>query len=242
MIRIKLFIGLCFIASTCLGQLRDAGLWADFSLSADVGKKWQLAIGPEVRLNENITNINRAFVDFAAQYKFNKHFFSTATYRAGVGDAGTYYSPRQRWQLGFGFRTKWNDFTFTYQPRWQIAVTSLTGESDADFVQTIRNRFQLKYALKKRLDVYSSFETFNDSSPYGSFELQNWRWIAGLALDLNKRNSVSLGYMLQRGFTSTQLRMDYIFLASYQIQLEWGKKSKNSEKENSIPEGSGNAE
>lgn len=212
-------------------QYKDAGLWASFSASAELTKQWEIAVSPEMRFDENGTRLASAFTDIGAQYKVNKFFFVTATYRAGARRSDEFYDTRQRAQLGLGFKRKWKDFSVTYQPRWQLAIAGFAAESDADFVTTLRNKLKVQYSGWKKTDLSSSFEVFNANSAFGAFTLQNWRWIAEIERSINKRNAVSIGYLIQKNLLDTPNEMDFVFLLSYQLKLDLKKEKKNKEEE-----------
>lgn len=214
-------------------QYKDAGMWLDAGLSMQLSKRLEVSVNPEIRLNENISRISRAFADLGLQYKFSKYFFTTFTYRSGI--AQTRFGPdlRQRMQFGIGARGRVEDFTVTLQTRWQGQITSISAESDADFVTTLRSRIQVKYSGLKKTDLSTSFETFNTTSIYQNFDLTNWRWMANLERKLNKRQSLTIGYLIQKSLTDSPMEMDYVFLLSYQYSLNLRKKE---EEKNDSPE------
>ncbi len=218
-----LFFLLPFIATA---QFNDAGMWTSFSCSVDLNKKWQVAASPEVRLNENLSRLSRAFVDLGAQYKYNKHLFLSLTYRGGTAQLQDYFESRQRLQFGVAYKDKIHDFSFSIQSRWQAAVRAFSPESDADFITTIRNKAQVKYTGLKGIDLATSFELFNNTKHYQQFVLQNWRWVASAEKKINKTNSISLGYLIQKDLLSSPQKIEYVVLLAYQISLERKKEEK----------------
>jgi len=236
MIRSKLlFIFFFALTLNTLAQYRDAGMWASFSANVDYKKRWEFSISPEMRLNENYSRVARLFADVGAQYKFSKQFFVTATYRGGARNAGDGFESRQRFQVGLGLRHKWNDFTITYQPRFQVSLEPHSSESDADFATTMRNKLQVKYEASKKMEYSTSFELFSNTAQYQQFVLQNWRWIAEAERRINKRNSVSLGYLIQKSLLDSPQELDYVLLLSYQVNLTTGKNKKKKQDED-LPE------
>ncbi len=227
MIRNKLgYILLFLLPSMASAQFKDAGMWTDFTCSVDLNKKWQVAASPEVRLNENFSRVSRAFVDLGAQYKYNKHLFLSLTYRGGAAQLTDYFETRQRLQFGVAYKNKIHDFTLALQSKWQAAVRSLSPESDADFITTMRNKLQVKYTGLKGIDLATSFELFNNTKQYQQFVLTNWRWIATVDKKINKTNSISLGYLIQKSLLDSPQKIDYVLLLSYQINLERKKEKK----------------
>jgi hypothetical protein len=198
----------------------------NYSVSTEVKKRLELSLGTEARLNENITQLSSAFTDLGAQYKINKQIYATATYRLGTKSSGDFYELRQRFQLGLQFKKKWNDFTLAYQPRWQASVTNNQGESDADFVTIIRNRFKIQYGGIKKTNISTSYEFFNLASQYTPFLWRGWRWVTEVERDITKNSSASLGYLIQKNLLSSPQEMDFVFLLSFQQKLKWKSKSK----------------
>ncbi len=212
-------------------QYYDAGLWASFGVGLEINKKLEIGIAPELRMDENGSRIASAFSDIGLQYKWNKQFSLLATYRGGTKRNNDFFDPRQRLQFGFGFKKKWSDFALTYQPRWQVSVSSYKSESDPDFNTVVRNRLKFQYSGIKKTDLSSSFELFNLTSQYYPLALQNWRWIIEVERTFNKRNSFSIGYLIQKNILSSPQQLDFVFLLSYQMKFELNKDEKKKKEE-----------
>jgi Protein of unknown function (DUF2490) len=227
MIRIIKSLLLCLLSSQLVAQYRDAGLWTEGTLAMEYGKKWEFSAVPELRFNENISQLSRAFVDLGAQYKINKYIQSSFVYRAGAAENDGAYVMRNRIQFGLGFRHKWRDWSVVYSPRWQLSLQAASSE-DADIATNLRNRFQLKYGGIKNWDVGSSFEFFHSTSSYRFFEWQNWRWTTQASYELNKRRSLSAGYLIQRKLTGSPQQLDYVVLVGYKYNFK-NKKSMKKE-------------
>lgn len=207
-------------------QFKDAGLWSEIAVSVE-HKDWTFQCAPEVRMHENITRVGRAFVDFGVQYKWSKQVFITSTYRAGVADQIDYYDTRQRMQLGMGWKQKFGDLTCTWLSRAQVAMQGRFAETDADFQTTWRNRVQLKYNLTKKWAVGSSMELFHNIERYQSASLQNWRWMATLDRDLPNKQSIRVGYLIQKNLSNSPQEIDFVFLLGYNFQFDWKTEEKN---------------
>jgi hypothetical protein len=213
-----------FLAVAGICQYRDAGLWASFSLKADINKKLSLDVSPEIRLNENLTQLSRAFIDYGAQYKINKLLFATATWRGGQANAGEYFETRRRVQLGLGAKKKLEDFVVTFQSRGQLSTNPNRVETDVDFNTTWRNKVAVKYEAKKKLDISTSFELFHQEGRIQSLELTDWRWTAGVERRINKSQSFELGYLIQKSILDSPQELDFVFLLSYKMELRSKKK------------------
>lgn len=208
---------------------KDAGLWAGYNLNLKYKKKWEFSANPEIRFNNNITHLNRVMIDLGIEYKPLKTFFAGVSYRTSARSQDDWTDFRERIQFGIGIRQAWRSFTFTYQPRYQASLQGVSSEGDADFETTIRNKLTMKYDVNKKLNFASSFEFFSNSEQGMVFRLENWRWKSDVSYELNKRNAVSLGYMIQKAIYQSPQEMDYVFLVSYSTDVNLSKKKKEPE-------------
>jgi Protein of unknown function (DUF2490) len=222
-----IFLVLVLVTNALRAQYKDAGLWAEGTLSKEWGKRWECAVVPELRMDENITRVSRAFTDIGAQYKINKWLQSALVYRVGLAENDGYYDLRHRIQLGLALKTKRQDFSWTYAPRWQLALSAAQSD-DADIATTLRNRFQMKYNGWKDWELAMSYEFFHSTSAYRFLEWQNWRWISQVSYELNKSRSISAGYLIQRKLTGSQQQLDYVVLVGYKYNFK-NKKSKKKQ-------------
>lgn len=217
--RISLFISLLLSVTSAIAQTKDAGLWADVSFSRELGERMDLTISPEIRLDENLTRWSRLFADASVDYKYNKHFTISAAYRGGIANDGIHVDSRHRMQYGLGLKEKWNDWSMQFQSRVQFALNAAWSDADADFNTTWRNRLTMKYGGLKKTDVATAFELFNSVSAYQELALTNWRWTAQVSRKINKKQSASVGYLIQRDVTESPQHLDYVILLSYKVDL-----------------------
>jgi hypothetical protein len=194
-------------------------LWMDVGFSRELGERFELAMSPEVRLNENLSRWSRLFADVSLEYKHNKHISLSATYRGGAGNDGVHVDGRHRVQYGLGLKHKWKDWTLHYQSRLQFALNAAWSDADVDFNTTWRNRITLKYGGLKKTDLATAYEVFNSVSAYQELAITNWRWTAQVARKINKKQSVALGYLIQRDLTESPQHLDFVFLLSYKVEL-----------------------
>lgn len=207
----------------------DAALWTGFSVNAPVNKRFELSASPEVRLFENLSKVQSAFIDLGAQRELNKYLFVSANYRIGGRNNDDYYLLRQRISLGLGLKYSPGDFRFSWQCKIQASRTGAQSETDPDFASTLRNKFSVKYSGLKKTDLASSFEIFNESGQYGDLHMTDWRWQCAIERRVfNKRNSVSLGYLIQRDLDNDVPGLDFIILVGYQWETGILKKKKET--------------
>lgn len=216
--KLRDLLSILFIFLSCFlsAQEKDAGLWTGIGLSYDVNKKLEVSISPEFRLEENISRVGSVFCDFGAEYKLGNGFFATATYRGGAKNRIDYFQTRQRLQLGLGYKWKSEDFSISYALRYQGSIQGgLSGDSDADFITIIRNKFAVKYEGVKKYTFSTSYEFFNSVALVNRLEWQNWRWTIEAERKLNKRNFISLGYLIQKDLKSSVPASDFVVLVGY---------------------------
>jgi hypothetical protein len=217
--RISLLLFLLLSSATLWSQSNDAGLWMDVGLSRELNDRLEITVSPEVRFDENITRWSRLFVDVGAEYKASKNFSLQAAYRGGIGNDGVHVDGRQRMQYGISFKEKRDDWTFQFHSRAQFSMSGVLSDADADFTTIWRNKAGLKYGGLKKTDLSSSFELFNSLSAYQDLALTNWRWTAQVSRKISKKQSFSLGYLIQRDLTESPQEMDYVVLVSYKVEL-----------------------
>ncbi len=194
-----LVIGLFIATLSCFAQVqKDAALWASYSFDVKYKKKWEFSVSPEIRFNNNMTHLSRAMVDLSAEYKPFKIFSAEISYRTSARSQDEWMDFRERIQFGVGIKQQWKQFTFSYQPRYQASLQNIASDGDADFETTFRNKLNAKYDINKKLSSSTSFELFNNSEQGMGFRLENWRWKAGFGYNINKRNSIDIGYMIQK--------------------------------------------
>jgi hypothetical protein len=191
----------------------------DVGVSRELGDRFELTVSPELRLDEDLSRWSRLFADASLEYKHNKHISLSAAYRGGVGNDGVHVDARHRMQYGLGLKQKWNDWTLQYQSRVQFALNAAWSDADVDFNTTWRNRVTMKYGGLKKVDFTTAYEVFNAVSAYQEMALTNWRWTANVSRKINKKQSASLGYLIQRELTESPQHLDFVILLSYKVEL-----------------------
>jgi hypothetical protein len=215
----RILVVLLLCVSRLCAQTKDAGLWMDVGFSRELGDRFELSVSPELRLDENLTRWSRLFADASLEYKYNKNFSLSAAYRGGAGNDGVHVDGRHRMQYGLGVKQKWNDWTVQYHSRVQFALNAAWSDADVDFNTTWRNRVTVKYSGLKKTDLSTAFEIFNAISVYQEMAFTNWRWTSQVARKINKNQSASIGYLIQRDMTDSPQHIDFVILLSYKVEL-----------------------
>ena len=206
-------------------QFYDAGLWSEISLQSKISQRTEIAVSPEVRMDENMTRVGRAFFDLGVQQKISSVMSLSCIYRSGVANDYELTEFRQRIQLGAAFKWKMKNWSLAYLPRWQVSVRGV-GEYDADLSTVMRSRFQVKRDLPKKLEFSAYAEFFHSTGVYTFGDWQTWRANAVLSKNLKGPHSISLGYLIQHTLNSTIPKTDFVVLTSYRIDIDLKKKEK----------------
>jgi hypothetical protein len=82
----------------------------------------------------------------------------------------------------------------------------------------------LKYQWNKDWGIYQSHELFFNTT---HLSYTNWRWQAGLAYDINKRQSIKLGYLIQRDLATRAT--DYVISGGWSYDFKFKKETQKKD-------------
>ena len=221
---------LVFFASSMFAQnINDAGMWNAFSFTADVKsltpwkdpkifKDWSIHVNPEIRFNENVSQIGNVFSDFGTDKKWSKYFATSLEYRVGAKREEDWFNVRKRWSLGAQLSFPFKNFKLVSTTRGQIS-RAITSEIDIKSIW--REKLSLEFSKWEKLSFQLSHELF--FLPI-TLENSNWRSQAIVKFKMDKSNAVSVGYLVQRDLSNAD--MDFVFLTGY--KWEFNKKKEKS--------------
>lgn len=220
----------CIFSFTVVAQnVNDAGMWNSLSFSSQLkdilprktlglAEDLTLSFNPEMRFDENISQLNGYFSDFGIAKKWSKYLSTSVEYRLGTKKEETWYNLRRRWSLGAQWSIPIKNFKFSFTSRYQI---SQVNTNDVDLKSTWRQKATVEYSFSKNITGQVSHEMF--FLPI-TLENSDWRSQFILKYKLNKSRSISLGYLIQKDLSNAD--MDFVFLTGY--KLEFNKKKKKS--------------
>ncbi|MDG1331805.1 MAG: DUF2490 domain-containing protein [Crocinitomicaceae bacterium] len=186
--------------------------WTGASLKYKLNKKIAFSVDQQVRMTDNLNRIRSTFFEFGASYKFNKHFSTRAQYR--------YTMPNQQRhvnRLTLDGTVKWKikptKFELSYRFRFQHGVVTFTKEPET----YIRNRFQIKYKVWKKMKLFARYESFYRLNDKMRFRRN--LCAGGIEFELNKKLDLSFFYRMdQKINTKNPERRNIIaVLASFAI-------------------------
>jgi hypothetical protein len=206
-------------------NVNDAGMWNTFSFSSDIKdltswkdpkifKDWSLRINPEIRFNENVSQVSNVFSDFGTDKKWSKYLITSLEYRVGAKREENWFNFRKRWSLGAQLSFPFKNFKLSSTTRCQLSPTST---SEIDIKSIWREKISLDFSKWEKLTFQVSHELF--FLPI-TLENSNWRSQVSLKYKLDKSNALSVGYLVQRDLSNAD--MDFVILTGY--KWEFNKK------------------
>lgn len=101
----------------------DLESWNAFNLTYELNKKWEFEFEGQLRLKEDISEIDKYFGEFATQYNVSKRFALTGAFRYirendNVGKKQGYEN-HIRYHFDASYKHKINDFSLKYRVRYQ---------------------------------------------------------------------------------------------------------------------------
>ena len=206
-------------------NVNDAGMWNTFSFSSDIKdltswkdpkifKDWSIRINPEIRFNENVSQVSNVFSDFGTDKKWSKYLSTSLEYRVGAKREEDWFNVRKRWSLGAQLSYPFKNFKLSSTTRCQIS-RAITSEIDIKSIW--REKISLEFSKWEKLTFQVSHELF--FLPI-TLENSNWRSQAIVKYKLNKSNAISIGYLVQRDLSNAD--MDFVILTGY--KWEFNKK------------------
>ncbi|MFZ5429167.1 MAG: DUF2490 domain-containing protein [Bacteroidota bacterium] len=172
------------------GQENDFGTWLGVELEKKITNKLRLEFEEEVRIFQNVSEIDRFATSFGGAWTFNSYL------RAGAGYTWIYkhrvnkelWEHRHRYQIYLRGRVKVDRFTFTLRERFQ---STYRDESIKGFNYSPRNylrsRLQAAYNIKgSKIAPYGSAELYYQlNNPEGN-KFDNMRYTLGTGWPLSK--------------------------------------------------------
>jgi hypothetical protein len=210
------FYLLFFIPLLFSAQFNDAGLWTGLNIERKLTKKLSVNLNPEMRFNENITELGTWFVDGGLSYRVSKNWKVFANYRfAQKRRLDDSYSIRHRYYFDLAYRIKIKKIVVGWRLRFQEQYNDwLTSDDGKIPSQALRNKIQLKYNADGKFQPFVSADVWYSMS-YKIKQFDNFRLVGGLDYELNKYSSITLAYLWQREFNVKNPGTDYIVSLGY---------------------------
>ena len=201
--------------------VRDIQLWTGASIEKTWGKDWTLSLKEELRLKQNIGEINNYFTEAALRYRINKNFALEGGYRyTRDKKSDGSYENLTRYNLDLRFRGRLDFITIDHRLRYQKEVEGFNLlDMQSDYEKYVRNRIRISYTDLKKIKPYLSAELFQLFRPDYFAELEYIRVVAGIKYEPAKLGTFDFGFGFNREFADFEPAMIYQFRLRYTYSL-----------------------
>jgi len=218
-------LGLFGSASIQSQVVKDAGLWTTASLEIGVNSRVTFLLTEEMRLKENLSQLNLLFTDVGFQYKVSKNVRTSLTYRAIQRyRLEGYFSNTHRLQWDIVLKKKLQKVEFSYRHRLQSAMRDIySSETGTIPAWNSRHKLQMKLDTDKAYAPYVSTELrYQIADPRGRQTdnlLNRIRYQFGFDYKLNSRNVFGLYYLIQNELNVEDPTNLYVIGLEYTYKL-----------------------
>jgi len=210
----KLIAVFCLFISVGKAQYSDVGLWIQSGFEKNISQKLAVSASPQIRFNENITELSKYFVDLGVTYKLIKDLKISGNYRFINQQKKDYsYSKRHRFYVDLSYKYKTHNVSFIYRLRYQNQFKDI-GVSDNWQIpdKYLRNKLTVKYSTEGRFTPFIGADTwFNINKRY----YDNFRLTLGLSYELNKYSGLDFSYLINHEFNVKSPVTSYIIAVGY---------------------------
>jgi hypothetical protein len=210
---ILLFI--CIIASGTLtihAQQKDAGLWTSVTVEHQVTRKISVSVSEQLRMYQNISDIDQFFTDLGAQYELSESFRVSLNYRLSSTNQQSYFMTRHRFYVDLSYRYKLKPLVIGLRQRVQRQVEALNSSENGKIPEWYsRTRLSVKLDLNKKYSPYISSEIYYviDNLKEEDKVFDKIRYEAGFDYKFNRRHSLNPFYLIQSDILEKKT-VDYI--------------------------------
>ena len=200
---------LMFTVAKGYSQDSDLASWTTIALEYKHSKKLSFALEEQLRLKENISQIDEYFTEISTEYEFTKHFSvgAGARYIKENDNVGKIqgYENHFRFNIDVAFKHKIDQFSMKYRLRYQNKNELGVGTSEGDYAnENFRLKTDIGYNIKNwKLDPEVSFEIYNQTGKHETNEFDKYRISIGTDYDLKKYGKINLYYQIEKELNKT---------------------------------------
>lgn len=211
-----------------LAQQKDFGLWSDLNLVYKINKKCDFSLVEELRFNENITELQSQILEPSFSYKIIKNTTLGVAYRWSfkrrLEDT---YSERHRYIILVKYKQdiakKWSStLRLQYQNQYSDIGRSEDWQKGSHM---LRCKLQPSYQYNKKNSISISAEllyNITDQRPLSAV-----RYALGWDYAIKKNQKISVGYMMEQEYNTSNPYLSSIINIGYEIELnKYFKKKK----------------
>jgi len=200
-----------------VAQTDDWGVWSTIDIEKKLNKRWNAAAGLEYRWEDGMALTDQIRGNFGAVYNPKKipvKFGVGYTLIANKKTKKDIFVYRNRFQLEATGSFKFNRFTVSWRPRLQATFYDPTEKKGGDEKWVMRNRFGLKYNIKKTpFKLYTQFEFFNRIFSELEPSYYKNRFSTGVDISIGKKHGLDIGYKQENklsGYEKTRFDVLYV--------------------------------
>lgn len=200
--------------SVCQMQaVRDLQLWTAIEINKKIGKRWDIHIGEQVRLEHNASRLDEFFTELGAGYDVSDRIKISTGVRAirhltSSGD----FENRIRAHADLRYRKGWDRLELTFRTR----VQSRWEPDEEKNKNRWRNRIQADWNLPgSKVDPWVYAELFVALPGQDLFGYEGFRFATGVDWKLPGPHVITIFYLLEREqqpyfpFTANRLGVKY---------------------------------
>ena len=193
----------------------DDRQWTNVSVNKKIND-FEFSLGEELRLDENLSHIDKIFTEIGVDYKIIKGLSVGIGYRYNRdNDYETRnYDINHRFDLGLTYKQdfldKWKSYIkIKYQYKKDLPV-----ENNPVY---LRNKLGISYDINESFSPYIFYEfyyQFNDEHI-----INRVKYSAGCKYAINENNALKIYYLFKNRFNQKNLKHNHIWGLSYSIDL-----------------------
>jgi hypothetical protein len=215
-----------FCTLPVFSQTEDLGSWMTFSFDKGLGNKFGFSFDQELRLKDNISDLNLIYSNFGFNYKVAKFLKISVVYRfIDKHKEDGSYGIRSRFYTDLAFKVKPGKWSLGYRARLQAEYRQAGYASDYGNMPEVflRNLFKVGYKAGDHFAPYLATELRwqlqNPRLPWGNgFDRQ--RIIAGTDYKINDKNTAGAYFLLQNEYHVNDPQRLYIIGLEYSISID----------------------
>ena len=222
LILLLIFHGSLFSTISC-AQNQDMWQWTTISVDKKISPKVTVFFDEELRLFNNVSQINLNYTNFGVSYSINKNIKISGVYRwIEKSQPNGTYSSRHRFYNDISLKYKINPLTFAYRSRLQTQVRDVYSSDNGTVPESYwRHKFDLKFDLNKPYTPYIAAEfryQFNNNRiREANNEFDRGRYYIGCDYKITGSSTFGLYYMIQREFNINDPETDYVLGITYNL-------------------------
>ncbi len=215
-------MALAVVAPT-YAQKDDLGAWIGAKVDKKLSNRWEVSLGAEYRLNDELSSPDRLSIGVSAKYKVTDWLKASLNYdylhsheQKAPSDGGkylynSYWYPRHRIQTDLTASTKIGRFKLSLRERWMYTyrpsferdrMNIEVGDSDYGTISHKDKSGKGENVLRSRLNVQydirkSKFTPYISAELFNAWAVQKVRYSAGTEYKIDKKNAVKLYYLFE---------------------------------------------